>query len=64
VEYLDFNLAKEEYLNLEEDSFLDVDHLNGKGAGTVTTLLAELDGKLDSGEEYIDEYFKPWYDEK
>jgi hypothetical protein len=40
VEYLDFNLAKEEYLNLEEDSFLDVDHLNGKGAGTVTTLLA------------------------
>ena len=60
VPYLDFNLCKEEYLNLGEESFQDVDHLNGKGAMTLTTLLAQL----DSGQERIDEYFNPWYDVK
>lgn len=60
VPYLDFNLCKEEYLNLKEDSFMDVDHLNGKGAGELTTLLA----RLDSGRVDIDEYFNPCYDEK
>lgn len=43
--YLDFNLCKEEYLQLGEESFQDVDHLNGRGAETVTALLAGLDGR-------------------
>lgn len=60
VPYLDFNLCKKEYLDLEEDSFLDVDHLNGKGAEELTKLLAEL----DSGQVDVDEYFNTWYDEK
>lgn len=60
VPYLDFNLCKEEYLDLQEDSFMDVDHLNGKGAEELTRLLA----KLDSGQVDIDEYFNPCYDEK
>jgi len=58
VAYWDFNLCKEEYLDLDADSFIDVDHLNGKGAGSVTKLLAQLDMK----EEQIDEYFNPCYD--
>ncbi|MCI8375708.1 MAG: hypothetical protein HFI29_09785 [Lachnospiraceae bacterium] len=64
VPYLDLNLCKEEYLSLAEDSFLDVDHLNGKGAGIVTELLAQMDSRLDSGQLNIDEYFNPWYDER
>lgn len=60
VPYLDFNLCRKDYLDLEEDSFLDVDHLNGKGAKELTGLLAEL----DSGQVEIDEYFNPCYDEK
>ncbi|MEI3524982.1 MAG: hypothetical protein V8Q27_01720 [Eubacteriales bacterium] len=32
VEYLDFNLAKSEYLDLTADEYIDVDHLNGAGA--------------------------------
>lgn len=60
VPYLDFNLCKEEYLDLKEDSFMDVDHLNGKGAKGLTTLLAQL----DSDRVDIDEYFNPCYDEK
>lgn len=59
VPYLDFNLCREEYLNLDADSFLDVDHLNGKGAKAVTRLLAQL----DADPEHVDEYFKSWYDE-
>ena len=60
VPYLDFNLCKKEHLDLREDSFLDVDHLNGKGAEQLTGLLAEL----DSGQVDVDEYFNPCYDEK
>ena len=60
VPYWDFNLCKKEYLELKEESFKDVDHLNGKGAEEVTKLLA----KLDSGQVEIDEYFNPCYDEK
>lgn len=60
VPYLDFNLCRKERLNLSEEYFLDVDHLNGKGAEAVTRLLA----RLDNEEVDIDEYFKPWYDEK
>lgn len=64
VPYLDFNLCRKEYLSLGEESFLDVDHLNGKGAVTLTGLLAELDSGLCSGKVNIDEYFNPWYDEE
>lgn len=60
VLYLDFNLCKRAYLDLGEDSFLDVDHLNGKGAEELTSLLAEL----DSGQVDIDGYFNPCYDKK
>lgn len=67
VPYLDFNLCKKEYLELGEDSFLDVDHLNGKGAGKLTALLAELSGVSEQNGEntdWIDEYFNPWYDKR
>lgn len=60
VPYLDFNLCKKEHLNLSEDYFLDVDHLNGKGATAITELLA----RLDLGQVSVDEYFNPWYDEE
>ncbi len=59
VPYLDFNLCKKEYLELDADSFLDVDHLNGRGAEEVTRLLAQMDGDP----WHVDEYFNPCYDE-
>ena len=65
VPYLDFNLCRDEYLALGEDSYLDVDHLNGKGAGQLTQLLAEISQKAEdkaSWQELIDEYFNAWYD--
>lgn len=58
VEYLDFNLAKTEYLELTADDYIDVDHLNGAGAEKLTLLLTEADGKP------IDEYFNACYDDK
>ena len=58
AEYLDFNLAKREYLDLTADEYIDVDHLNGAGAEKLTRLLAEADGKP------IDEYFNACYDDK
>lgn len=58
VEYMDFNLAKTEYLNLTADDYIDVDHLNGTGAEKLTRLLTEADGKP------IDEYFNACYDDK
>ncbi len=60
VSYWDFNLCRKECLDLGEECFVDVDHLNGKGAQKVTELLARLDG----GQVSVDEYFKPWYDEE
>ncbi len=56
VEYLDFNLAKKEYLDLTAEDYIDVDHLNGSGAEKLTELLTEADGKP------IDEYFRACYD--
>lgn len=61
--YLDFNLCRDEYLNLGQESYLDVDHLNGRGAEALTRLLAELDGPLEEeGQVLIDEYFSACYD--
>ena len=68
VPYLDFNLCRDEYLNLGEESYIDVDHLNGYGAETLTRLLARLDGSLEEAPEeaqaLIDEYFTAWYDKE
>lgn len=64
ISYLDFNLCREEYLDFTEEDFLDVDHLNGRGARTLTEFLAEIEEELISHRLQIDEYFKPWYDEK
>ena len=65
VPYLDFNLCRDEYLNLGQESYIDVDHLNGKGAAALTTLLSELDGSLaEEGQELIDEYFSACYDKE
>ena len=65
VTYWDFNLCKKEYLNLKADSFIDVDHLNGKGAQEVTTLLAELNdaaGIMCNESALIDGHFNSCYD--
>ena len=65
VPYFDFNLCKDETMDLEAAHFIDVDHLNGEGAKALTTLLAELDLALENGRdatELIDEYFNPCYD--
>ena len=68
VPYLDFNLCRDEYLNLGEESYIDVDHLNGYGAETLTRLLARLDGSLEEApaeaQALIDEYFTAWYDKE
>lgn len=56
IEYLDFNLAKKEYLSLSGEDYIDVDHLNASGAEKLTKLLTEADGKS------IDEYFRACYD--
>lgn len=56
IEYLDFNLAKKEYLNLSGEDYIDVDHLNEIGAEKLTKLLTEAEGKP------IDEYFRACYD--
>lgn len=42
VPYVDFNLYEGGVLTLEADSFLDVDHLNSKGAEAVTRALADI----------------------
>ena len=70
VPYLDFNLCRDEYLNLGQESYIDVDHLNGDGAEKVTELLAELDAPVAEAEasgtlqELIDEYFTACYDKE
>ena len=65
IPYLDFNLCRDEYLNLGQESYIDVDHLNGKGAAALTTLLSELDGSLaEESQELIDEYFSACYDKE
>ena len=56
VNYWDFNLCEERYLDLEADAFIDVDHLNGKGAQAVTELLAKLDGLA------VEKDVVSWYD--
>lgn len=75
VPYLDFNLCRDEYLDLGQESYMDVDHLNGNGAGELTALLSRLDGPLEeagqaengvpeAAQELIDEYFTAWYDKE
>ena len=65
VSYLDFNLCRDEYLDLGPENYIDVDHLNGRGAERVTELLAELHRPLEErGQELIDEYFTAWYDKE
>lgn len=65
VPYLDFNLCRTEYLSLTDDDYIDVDHLNGRGAEKLTAQLALMAEKLESGDRaWIDEYFYPCYDEK
>lgn len=59
VLYLDFNLCKDAYLDMRAEDFMDVDHLNGKGAKKVTGVLAEMATNPTS---FIDEYFQPCYD--
>ena len=58
VPYLDFNLCQQEYLDLMAGDYMDVDHLNGQGAGKVTETLA----KLANEPSLIDEYFVSCYD--
>lgn len=58
VPYLDFNLCKEEYLGLSAGDYMDVDHLNGQGAGKLTKTLSELRNQPS----LIDEYFVSCYD--
>ncbi len=65
VEYLDFNMAKKEVLNLTADDYIDVDHLNGTGAEQLTRLLTEADDTNDDADgKSIDEYFNPCYDDR
>ena len=64
VPYLDFNLCRDEYLNLGEESYLALDHLNGAGAETLTRLLAGLDGSLEEATEdaqaLVGAYYTYW----
>ena len=69
VVYLDFNQCNDYYFDPGEEWFMDVDHLNGAGAGAFTELLAKLDILMDEagGDDgqigaLIDEYFDACYD--
>lgn len=55
IPFYDFNLAKEQYLPLQQDQdFLDVNHLNSYGAAVFTPLFYEvISGKEDENEKYF-----------
>lgn len=59
IDYIDFNLMKTEYLNLQERDFRDISHLNSEGAEKVSVLLADLES-----EENKDQFFYSSYQEK
>lgn len=62
IEYLDFNLCKEEYLPIQEGQyFMDMQHLNGKGAKMFTTLFHDV---MSTPEEARNKYFYSSYKEK
>lgn len=42
IDYYDFNLCKEEVLPLEDDMFVDVHHLSGKGAAIYSKVFGEM----------------------
>lgn len=42
IEYCDFNLCKEEILNMMDEDFMDYHHLSGKGAEKYSAVFAEV----------------------
>lgn len=62
VEYYDFNLVKEEYLDIQkEEYFIDIGHLNYKGAELFTQFFGEIVSRKASDNE---KYFYSSYKEK
>ena len=64
VTIFNFDLAKPEYLNMEDSDFYDYAHMSGKGAEKFSLVASELVKKYMDGEE-IDkkEYFYNSYEE-
>ena len=62
VEYYDFNLVKEKYLDIQkEEYFIDIGHLNYKGAEIFTQFFGEIVSRKASDNE---KYFYSSYKEK
>lgn len=62
VDFYDFNLAKEEYLDIQHgEYFMDAGHMNYKGADMFTTFFSEVVSKTPSENE---KYFYVSYEEK
>lgn len=62
VEFYDFNLAKKEYLPIQQgDCFMDIGHLNDAGADMLTPFFYEV---VSGGKSDNDRYFYDSYAEK
>lgn len=62
IEFYDFNLTKEEYLDIQHgEYFMDVGHLNYKGADMFTTFFNKVTSSTESEKE---KYFYVSYEEK
>ncbi len=62
IEYYDFNLCKEEVLDLRMDEFRDTNHLNGMGADKFTEVLCKL--MYHSSDIEVEDAFYKSYEEK
>lgn len=60
VSYRDYNLCKPEILNIDEQSFSDIHHLNSSGARIFT----EIFGQLEKDDLRYDECFFETYEQK
>lgn len=62
IEFYDFNLTKEEYLDIQHgEYFMDIGHLNYKGADMFTTFFSNVVSGMESENE---KYFYTSYEEK
>lgn len=61
VTFFDFNLIREEYLELNPEDCYDIGHLNSQGAGKFTRVFMDI---LDGRTESFDKFFYSSFNEK
>ena len=59
VEYYDFNFAKPEIMEIKEDYFVDMEHLNEEGANQFSAAFAKFLQIRDGGEDMSQYFYEP-----